>query len=360
MATINPKLLEEETPKNSGMKRPQAQARDSKLSWLVLMKNAFIAALEKVTLRVEVNNEKQYQQKLTQVTELLQSLVSSGKNMDIGRTDAITTGAVGEFRIVNLEKLSVDKIQDLASAFKELGPILKALESSAQSDKQTIGLITKLLNQISQLNRSVQAQKLQVPSTQNVTGSVEVTRMPDTSGQIVVGLTKLENTLKAFVVSAKAQEDKEQVYELAEGKEILNKLEQVADALTRLPSNMEFPTHVRVDNFPPQKYPNPVTNININPLRGTVKSRNITVGVTATPLPDEILAYRRSLIIYNNGASTLYIGGSDVSATNGLPVPATSYSPALDAGPKMVLYGISASGNINVRVLEASNENIGA
>ncbi len=118
---------------------------------------------------------------------------------------------------------------------------------------------------------------------------------------------------------------------------------------------MDFPTRVSIDNFPPQKIPQPVTNISINALAGTAKSRNITVGTSATPLPDEVLASRRSLVIYNNSSQTLYVGGSDVTTTNGMPVPASSYSPAFDAGEKMVVYGIVASTTANVRTLEISD-----
>lgn len=358
MPTINPKLLEVQAPKSNGVSRRQP-AREGTISWLVLMKNAFSSALEKTTLKVQVSNEKDFNQKIGQVTKLLQDLVASQKKVDIGRTEEIKTGAVGEFRITNLEKLSVDKIENLASAFKELAPILEALQSSVRSDKQTIGLVSKLVNQVSQLNQAVAKKELKIPDTQKVSGSVEISKMPDTSQEVVSALTKIEQSLNTVLRDVKAESKKEQKIELSEGKTILNRLDRVADALVKLPGNMEFPTHVEVSNFPPHKYPNPVTNININPLRGTVKSRNITVGTSVTPLPDEVLAYRRSIIIYNNGASTLYIGGSDVTATNGLPVAASSYSPALDAGPKMILYGISASGNINVRVFEASNENIG-
>ena len=117
---------------------------------------------------------------------------------------------------------------------------------------------------------------------------------------------------------------------------------------------------VNVGNFPPQKYPMPVTNININPLRGFAKSRSVTVTTSLTPLPDEVLSYRRSLMVFNNDASaTVYIGGSDMSASDGLPVLAQTYSPVIDAGPKLIVYGMTTSGSVNVRVLELSNENVG-
>lgn len=147
-----------------------------------------------------------------------------------------------------------------------------------------------------------------------------------------------------------------------EFKQMTDLLSSIKEELHKLPSKLPeaiFPDTINIGNFPPQKVPQPVTNININPLRGYAKSRNITVGTTPTPLPDEVLAFRRSLIIYNNSTGDLYVGGQDVSSTNGLIVPTESYSPVIDAGPKLIIYGIVASGTADARVFEVSNENIG-
>lgn len=349
---INPKLLEE-TPKSNGVSKQRPVARSGSLSWLVLMKGAFSSALEKTVLKVQFNNEKQMQQKLEQVTKLLQAISVSQKNVDIGRTDQMTTGAIGDFRINNLESLTVENIEGLTSAFKELGPILSALQASSQTNKQTVGLLNKLIQQVNAVGKAVRESKPEVliPERQRVSGSVEVTRMPDTQGQVVTALSRVEGQLRALA----NKKDPEKRMELAEGKMISEKLDSLTDALKRLPGNMDFPTRVSIDNFPPQKIPQPVTNISINALAGTAKSRNITVGTSATPLPDEVLASRRSLVIYNNSSQTLYVGGSDVTTTNGMPVPASSYSPAFDAGEKMVVYGIVASTTANIRTLEVSD-----
>ena len=65
-------------------------------------------------------------------------------------------------------------------------------------------------------------------------------------------------------------------------------------------------------------------------------------------------------MVYNNSSTvTIFIGGSDVTATNGLPVPPKSYSPPIDAGVKMILYAVTSSSTANVRVLEISNDRIG-
>ena len=122
----------------------------------------------------------------------------------------------------------------------------------------------------------------------------------------------------------------------------------------------EFPEYINVGNFPPQKIPQPVTNINLNPLRGFVKTTAATVTTSLTTLPSYgVLDNRRSVLVYNNDANaTLFIGGSDVTTNNGMPVPPNSYSPILDAGIKMIVYGVSTT-SINVRVMEVSNDAIG-
>lgn len=86
-----------------------------------------------------------------------------------------------------------------------------------------------------------------------------------------------------------------------------------------------------------------------------VSSRAVTVGTTATVLDTEGDTDTRvgsSIAVYNNGASTLYLGGSGVTTTNGVPVAATSWGPAFDLGAQDRLYGIVASGTVDVRVIE--------
>lgn len=137
------------------------------------------------------------------------------------------------------------------------------------------------------------------------------------------------------------------------------------DAISRLEEKMgdmkmpamEFPSAIEVSNFPAQLVPNPVTHISINSLRGFVKTTAATVTSTLTTLPSYgVLANRRSIQIYNNSSNTIFIGGSDVTATNGMPVPASSYSQALDLGVDTILYGIASSGSNNVRCIEVSDE----
>lgn len=63
------------------------------------------------------------------------------------------------------------------------------------------------------------------------------------------------------------------------------------------------------------------------------KSRAVTVTDAATRLDtaDEVAGARGvSFAFYNNGATTIYVGGADVTTTNGAPVPAGTWSPGLD------------------------------
>lgn len=100
----------------------------------------------------------------------------------------------------------------------------------------------------------------------------------------------------------------------------------------------------------------PVTNVNLNGLQGFPVSTVQTVGTSAVTLPSYgQLFNRRSMIVFNNSSNTLYLGGSNVTVANGLPVLSQSYSPAIDAGYDMVVYGIS-TGASNIRVFEVSKD----
>lgn len=352
MTRINPDLLE--VPKTNGM------TRNTTPSFIVTLKNAIVSAFQNTVLRVQIENEKELQAGLARVIKLLEQSTNGQKDLQIGKA-SVNTDTIDQFRVANLEELKLENVESLAFAFEQLDPIIKSLQSSSQSDKQTIALLSKLIGQVTQLSNVLKesAKKtVNFPDVQKVEGSVQITNLPDNQSQIVQGLDRVEAVLTA-TLNKKAAKAETKI-ELAEGKMISEKLDRLAEALNKLPGNMEFPTTVQVTNFPPQKYPMPVTSININPLRGFAKSRNVTVTSTPTPLPSEILAYRRGLVVYNNSSTiTMYVGGSDVSATNGMPVPPNSYSPAFDAGPKMVVYGVVSTGSIDVRTLELSNENIG-
>lgn len=125
-----------------------------------------------------------------------------------------------------------------------------------------------------------------------------------------------------------------------------------------VPTNGKGEIEVVVSNFPPQHIPTPVTNININSLKGVPKSTLVSVGTSATPLPATPLTQRRSLILFNDSANTIYMGGADVTTADGLPVTTQTYSPPIDAGQYMIVYAIAESAS-NVRVFEVSNNQEG-
>lgn len=153
-------------------------------------------------------------------------------------------------------------------------------------------------------------------------------------------------------------------------KPILNALQELKDVSSK---QIEFPDNKNMVNMlrtisegigalieKPTFVPPAVTSVNINPLQGFVHTTSATVGTTAGTLPSYgQLFNRRSVIIYNNSANTIYIGGSDVTTSNGIPVPASSYSPILDAGYNMAIYGIASQAGNNVRVMEVSKDQTG-
>lgn len=121
-----------------------------------------------------------------------------------------------------------------------------------------------------------------------------------------------------------------------------------------------FPTQTIPVEITNQFIPQPVTNINVNALQGLVLSTAMTATGTAAALPTTPIANRRSLMIFNNDSTlTVFIGGVGLTASNGLPVLAQTYSPSIDAGKNMILYVITSGGSVNIRVLEASHESSG-
>lgn len=79
----------------------------------------------------------------------------------------------------------------------------------------------------------------------------------------------------------------------------------------------------------------------------------VTVADTATALhtTNQDPQFKCRVIAYNNDASvTMYVGGSAVATTSGIPV-AAGKSISLDLEPGEVAYAIVASGTLNARVL---------
>jgi len=80
---------------------------------------------------------------------------------------------------------------------------------------------------------------------------------------------------------------------------------------------------------------------NILPLGVVLVNTAIAVGSagTAMPIPTSALSGRKSLICYNSGTATIYIGGGTVTTATGIPITESSYSPSFDIGTT-ILYGV--------------------
>jgi len=85
----------------------------------------------------------------------------------------------------------------------------------------------------------------------------------------------------------------------------------------------------------------------------TIQSAAVSVGTTATALnaAESAGSDRVSLVVYNNGASTIYVGGSDVTTSNGVPIAAGASLAVNELDVAERLYGIVASGTVEARVL---------
>lgn len=84
-----------------------------------------------------------------------------------------------------------------------------------------------------------------------------------------------------------------------------------------------------------------------------LKSSNVSVGTSATALWSSSLANRRTVLVYNDGSDTVYVGDSSVTTSNGVPV-AVGSSVSLNLGPGLTLYGISGTAGQDVRTLEVA------
>ena len=78
----------------------------------------------------------------------------------------------------------------------------------------------------------------------------------------------------------------------------------------------------------------------------------VSVGTTATPLPASALANRRSMMIYNNGAAIIYLGGSGVTTATGFPL-LPGQAVTLEVGT-LAVYGRVLTGTVEARILEVA------
>jgi len=89
---------------------------------------------------------------------------------------------------------------------------------------------------------------------------------------------------------------------------------------------------------------------NLNKLTNTVVSTAITCATTATAAPTTPSTDRTTLTMYNNSSVTIYIGGSGVTTSNGIPLlPGASFTDNTQRG---AYYCRVASGTADLRIME--------
>lgn len=284
---------------------------------------------------------------------MLESIKASGGDASVKDLEGLTNMSLGDV-FQNLVKDKVEK---------------KSLERLINIDATS----EKSLNKLDQLGRAIVMlyeiikKPFTLPKILQVKGQVEVTQNAPTKITNLAELEKyfkeLGNNIKLLAQAASmapAPQIKLTDFPKIEIPKFDNsKLEELLKELVdkiNTTKEIKFPREIEVSNFPRQMVPQPVTNFNLNGLQGFAKSTSVTVGTTLTELPAYgELNNRRTMILYNNGSQTIYIGGSDVTASNGLPIPSSTYSPPIDAGVNLKVYGLTASGSSDVRVLEVSS-----
>jgi len=322
------------------------------------------------TLSVEIKNEKVLTGPLTTLVVLMRELPRR-----IFRTRIENEGEYFK----RLDKVS-EAVRVLSLQLKDQFDIDRE-EDETESNSQKI-LFLELVEGLKDVEKAIKEMKMAqkevtFPKVQQVSGDIKVTAMPPVEVKNQQELDTVEKLLADLILQVKnirlevppapkfpeitiPEYPKE--IRLRDFDKIMSKFVEFSQKLDEFPQKMprmEFPSSISVDNFPPQKIPQPVTNFNINPLRGDYFSSAHTVNTTPTKLPPVALSNRRSFIVFNNSSKTIYLGGEDVSVVNGLPLPGNSYSPPFDGGERMTLYGVVQTGTADVRVLEMSNEEIG-
>lgn len=87
-------------------------------------------------------------------------------------------------------------------------------------------------------------------------------------------------------------------------------------------------------------------------LHGEIKTTVVTVSGGPTLLPSDPSTDRKDFLLYNGSPDTVYVGGSDVTSTNGIPVSSDG-SFSMQAG-RVDVYATVSGSNQDVRVMEVS------
>lgn len=272
--------------------------------------DGFTSKLSTLILRVRIENEKYYIRAIEKVEDAV-------RNIKVESTFQISD----DKQIASLSK----SIQDAVKTLKPIPP------KDFPKEMQVSVLPTKLYESITDLKSAVG----------NTEKAIRDIRLPTQE-------TKQIEFPKDIEVS-----------NLDTLKRSVEKLEEAIKSLPNLMPRVEFPNEIKthVLSEPPRLTPQPVTNFNINPIRGTILTQSMTITGTATQTPATNLARRRSIQIYNT-SSTEYIeiGGLGLTYGSGMVVPPKSYSQALDIDEKTALYAVTDGSSVQIRVLEISND----
>ena len=286
--------------------------------------------------------------------------------IDIGARKSIAENRKTETLIKGMKDTIVEMLKSKEAPVNE--EVLK-LVVKREDEPKLLEKIGKIGDALAMVYKAV-ARPITLPSIFRIKGDVRViqnspTRITNLS-ELEKYFSSLEGTIKLLAQAAsmapapqiKIPDFPKFQIPKADNSKIEELLNQLNENLSNIKSpEFRFPKEIMVGNFPRTHVPTPVTHISINSLNGYVKTTAATVTSSLTPLPTYgVLSSRRSMIIYNNGSVTVYIGGSDVTSSNGLPVPASTYSPPLDNCVNTILYGVTSSSTSDVRVMEISDE----
>lgn len=294
---------------------------------------------------------------LAQELRALQQVIGSGNLI-------ATLESLG--KNLNSFELNSDAVNNLQGLINDLSSKIKVL-STLQAQIPTSIAVKLNKNELSGLPVSGQVDVGTINSLPPVTIS-NIAEFSKEVSQLVAQLVTLQSVTVKAIQGSKTEfpdavtiKNEVQVQDMGELLDRINETNRgINMLLNKEGQSMDGPMQVEIVKEPVRMIPQPVTKFDINPLRGEVTTTGVTVGTTATPLPATALAKRRSIVIFNNHATiTLYIGGSGVTNSGvaiGLPVLAQTYSPVIDAGPQMIIYGIAASSSVTAITLEASND----
>lgn len=249
-------------------------------------------------------------------------------------------------KINEKDKIDVETTIDLSKVVSGLTEVKKSVSSLKfpkphDPTKETKRIVEHLINIQNEIASIPQPKEAKFPKSISMPESKQI-------------LTQLKGVQKAILSLSLGKPPRADFKPILEG---LKSLEKVVKTIPK-PKDVVFPTSIEVGNFPPQMVPQPVTNININPLRGIVHQSTTTATTNLKTLPGYgVLEGRRSIIFYNNSSTiTAFIGGSTVTTSNGLPLEPKSFSPSFDSGPLQVWYGITSSGTADIRTIEIQND----